>query len=748
MAYSKQGFKSKDTLYATQLNNMDEQIAENEKNILESKNTLAKIKYRATPQKYGAKGDGTTDDTAAFQAALAAERVVFVPGGTYKLSSGIVIGANSMLELSQDTVLVFTNTTGYCINLDMSATLKGNHATVKVPYWFEGSVLYAYSCDRTEIEQRQIPPWTLWDPQWKTARYITDINICKDDSSQGEDRGYHYAVNPTDCRGTAVYIEADKTTGMSSYMWSNHFSGIRIAGAFSYGIRAVTKDGGYLNDMRIEAAYIDACEIGVSLEECNNVYVSASIQPRRAYTLDKVYKPYAKHGVQLIRSKNVDLSGSRVWDWNETYSLWADGGEYQHISMIGDCRGTIISDFAYHTTSYDIRDRIYTDSEINLDTMIVIQEPITKWFMVQDGEPYYNAGLYKARLITQKELDKHFDTDFVKSFTDLLPTAKDSDGSVYNGIGYKRMTRIEADGSEVESGYYFATGYIPCKAGSEIYAHDMSFAKGDDNCRVLFYDKDFNLLRYGGDSGEQYPMLVNRGLLINNKNTFIVANYTELDDGFKMTLNGGQYNPHTTKGTAYFRLVIYKSQWGEAPMIAVDEPIEYTVEGFLADGIKVKGENIIGIPGQVTPDWVATKEESGGDAIVISEQTLTSGMWSGRQMDIEPGISYDVYINDKRYTCEAFNEDGGICLGNNSAMTLNDYPFSIIWFGGTATGGMFIEDDSLTYPLNLKVTSGTIVVYNKMPKEYLPDEVALKSDIADVKIDEDALNEMLKEVLS
>ena len=42
----------------------------------------------------GARGDGTTDDTAAFQTALAENRVVFVPGGTYKLSNTLTIGAN------------------------------------------------------------------------------------------------------------------------------------------------------------------------------------------------------------------------------------------------------------------------------------------------------------------------------------------------------------------------------------------------------------------------------------------------------------------------------------------------------------------------------------------------------------------------------------------------------------------------------------------------------------------------------
>lgn len=42
-----------------------------------------------TPQMYGAKGDGTTDDTAAFEAALASGERVVVPMATYKLSAPI-----------------------------------------------------------------------------------------------------------------------------------------------------------------------------------------------------------------------------------------------------------------------------------------------------------------------------------------------------------------------------------------------------------------------------------------------------------------------------------------------------------------------------------------------------------------------------------------------------------------------------------------------------------------------------------
>ena len=259
---------------------------------------------------YGAKGDGTTDDTTAFQTSLSKNRVVFVPGGTYKLSGELVIGDNCCLELSQDTVLEFTQTSGNCINLGLSSNLKGNHATVKVPYAFDGHVLHAYSNDRTSEDINAVPPWSRWDPQWKTGRYVSDLNICKADN-----RGFHYCVNLGECKGTAVYISADNTVGLSTFMWGVHYTGLRIAGAFAYGIHAQNIDDGWLHEMRIDG-FIDSCETGVCLEDCQNTYISAIIQPRRGYTEDKVYFPYAKYGIKLMRSKNTDLSGSRVWDWS------------------------------------------------------------------------------------------------------------------------------------------------------------------------------------------------------------------------------------------------------------------------------------------------------------------------------------------------------------------------------------------------------------------------------------------------
>lgn len=60
---------------------------------------LQAIKDYVTPQMFGAKGDGVTDDTAAVQAALAASNVVYLPRGRYLISDTIDIPAGKTLQM-------------------------------------------------------------------------------------------------------------------------------------------------------------------------------------------------------------------------------------------------------------------------------------------------------------------------------------------------------------------------------------------------------------------------------------------------------------------------------------------------------------------------------------------------------------------------------------------------------------------------------------------------------------------------
>lgn len=157
---------------------------------------------------------------------------------------------------------------------------------------------------------------------------------------------------------------------------------------------------------------------------------------------------------------------------------------------------------------------------------------------------------------------------------------------------------------------------------------------------------------------------------------------------------------------------------------------EYARDGGYMGSETKFSEQLAGIP-----DWDKTENYTANTTIVISQQSLSSGMWMNRKYDIEPGIPYAVYIGGKEYFCIAGNEDGTIYLGNpklfDSASTQahNNEPFCITWAGGAATAGMFFKDSTLSYPLTLKVTGAAVTMEKKLPVSYLPDDVAMKSDI-------------------
>ncbi len=523
---------------------------------------------------YGAKGDGTTDDTTAFQTALAENRVVFVPGGTYKLSGTLVIGENCCMELSQDTVLQFTQTSGNCIDMRGSATLRGNHAIITVPYGFTGHVV---AIDTSlETGDLIIPPYKkIGSHMFKRQRFVYDVNIIKPDAS-----GFCRSDDGK-CSGTAVYMCADHAYP-SYWMWALSLSGIRIAGAFSYGVRAVNydspvgseghyEDDAWNHDMRIEAV-IEACEIGVALENCNCAHLNVTIQPALAMNDAK----YAKYGFYLNDAKAIDMTGSRVWDWDADRSLWTAGGQYQHIALIGNCTGLVLSDYLYYWSSADIRDLIYTNTPSNLEKMVILQEPVTRWFKPVDNKPYFFDGNGNKQLAMKSDVDEYFITDRIAQFTNVLENNIDKNGNVYgtaDGFYNSNFTSLTVDAIP----YHKHTGFIACKKG-DVFITDGIGLRDDGCVRVAFFDAAFNYITH-----------VNGGVMM--KGNYYVS-YQALEAGFKLTINN--VNDGNINKIAYARFNFNILDMGENPVMSVNDEIKWEQVGFLADDIKVKAENVVG----------------------------------------------------------------------------------------------------------------------------------------------------------
>ena len=532
--------------------------------------------YAVSVKVLGAKGDGSTDDTAVFQSALTNYRKVYVPGGTYKLSGELIIGMNCQLELAQDAFLDFKQTSGNCISMKCGSNIVGNHATINVPYAFTGKAVNIDAGLDTD-GAFGVPPLKTgkWGPMWAAARYITDLHIIK--LNYG---GVARSVDGT-CSGTAVYLRANYQDKLN-FLWAVDLNKLRIAGGFTYGIHLdcdidpADPMKGWIHQTKIDG-FITGCEVAVYLKDSTLSYISVRITPDWGADNNATY---CKHGIVLENSTNVDLSGSRVMDWDSKHTLWTEGGEYQHLKLIGNCAGLILNEhYYYDSPNNDIRSLINTDRPSNLEKLVVIQEPITRWFKGKEGVPYFNDGFTEKQLLLQEEIGEYFVTDRTPDFEDALSKAINKDGTPFNnGLGYipygKRL--IVGSGAITDDAFYGYTGFMPFKAGDTIYTSQISY-KGEGYEGAVFYDANFNRVHSC------------TGVTCTTSTYFF--GYEKTDEGFALTLKAVP----EVASVAYIALSFLKDYIGDRPMVSVNVPMTFSRHGFLADGIEVKSENVYGL---------------------------------------------------------------------------------------------------------------------------------------------------------
>ena len=103
---------------------------------------------------------------------------------------------------------------------------------------------------------------------------------------------------------------------------------------------------------------------------------------------------------------------------------------------------------------------------------------------------YDNHKIYVVR-IGRGESREIAVTNYIVSYTNVLPIAIDIDGSAYNGVGYKADTRwsTSSGGEKNESGIYIS-GYIPVSTGDIIRVKNIEMDKNNtitNACMVMFY---------------------------------------------------------------------------------------------------------------------------------------------------------------------------------------------------------------------------------------------------------------------
>jgi hypothetical protein len=95
-------------------------------------------------------------------------------------------------------------------------------------------------------------------------------------------------------------------------------------------------------------------------------------------------------------------------------------------------------------------------------------------------------------------IDREFSCDYnvpAPPATNQIPISTDTDGSIYNGTGYKLDTRLPTNGIPATAAGYLTTGFMPFTVGNTIYVNDFCLtASEQSNCKVAFYNADHTII--------------------------------------------------------------------------------------------------------------------------------------------------------------------------------------------------------------------------------------------------------------
>lgn len=163
----------------------------------------------------------------------------------------------------------------------------------------------------------------------------------------------------------------------------------------------------------------------------------------------------------------------------------------------------------------------------------------------------YNNGVISIAFVTGDLIITAVATsNQVTSYTNQLPISKDTDGSIYNGTGYKANTYLSGGTATSTTDTIFTTGFIPCEIGDKLYCKNVGMKASQDKHRLCFYDEN-----------KQYLSLVKTTAAYNG------FNY-DADGNIDILQIGSSGNNSTT---AYIRLCC--SYLGNDSIITVGETI-------------------------------------------------------------------------------------------------------------------------------------------------------------------------------
>lgn len=124
-----------------------------------------------------------------------------------------------------------------------------------------------------------------------------------------------------------------------------------------------------------------------------------------------------------------------------------------------------------------------------------------------------------------------------------IPTSIDTDGSIYNGKGYKQGYRIRSGGAEAAASYVSCTGYIKVEPGDVVRISNCEFSAISNGNAINVSDANFTNL------GQFTMQPVAYGILASSYSAYNASSVVEESTGVWKWIV-----PPAASGVAYIRL--------------------------------------------------------------------------------------------------------------------------------------------------------------------------------------------------
>ena len=235
---------------------------------------LAIDAYTINVRQFGAKGDGSTDNTTAIQAAITASNTVYFPNGTY-LFSGITINTNNVTLYGAGesrSVLLMTNAAAAAVSIASTAFTSGvNIRNLRI----EGNAsnLGGISLGTTTFAAARIRIQDVFITGFQNAANGYGIRLNSNQNTDIENlwiQECHFGIY----RANGGYSTSTRFSGKGSYFGRNCLHGIYV--------------DGQCDDLYIQDGLVEGClGVGVSVT-ANAAYTTGAGRGTRLI-LDSVY---------------------------------------------------------------------------------------------------------------------------------------------------------------------------------------------------------------------------------------------------------------------------------------------------------------------------------------------------------------------------------------------------------------------------------------------------------------------------